>query len=374
MRWELALGVYGLFFLESLALSLLLTPRTIPLAKGWGFLASTGARHLHQTPKTTLGGLAISGAFLSALALNLFVAWVGRDFWQERLGTLGAYLDNIPSVLPRLAAILLGALILVALGLWDDRKGLGPKFKLAVMVAATLPLVAAGGRIQGFLPWPWLGAVATVLWIVLLTNSFNFLDNMDGLSSGVALVAALAFGLLSLFAGEWFMAALYILLAGALSGFLRYNFHPARLFMGDNGSLFIGYMLGSLSVLSTYYDRGVPHFFPVLTPLLVLALPLFDTTTVLWIRFREGRPLMEGDRCHLSHRMLDLGMSRPQVALFIYGLTAVLALGAVPLQETGPLGALSLLGQTGLLLAVIHRLERLSRRRGKDLDNSGKAP
>jgi UDP-GlcNAc:undecaprenyl-phosphate GlcNAc-1-phosphate transferase len=266
-----------------------------------------------------------------------------------------------------LIAILVGAVAMSILGLVDDKLGLGPKLKLGVQILATLPLLWAGVRIQGFLPWPWLGALATVVWIVFLTNSFNFLDNMDGLSSGVACIVSLAFFLVSFFAGEWFIAGLHAALAGCLFGFLVHNTHPARLFMGDNGSLFIGYLIGCLSVLSTYYKTGVPTALPFLTPVIILGVPIFDTLSVMWIRMREGRPLMRGDRNHFSHRLTDLGMSQKRAVGFIYVVTAAMALGAAPLRSVDGFGAAAILCQTALLFYIIHRIERWGARRAQEM-------
>lgn len=355
-------AVYALVFLEALAAAALLAPLTIPLARRFGFEAGPGERHIHKRPTTTLGGLAIVGAFFAVILGNLLLARLLHPILLQRLPEIGRYITNIPSVSPQLAAVLGGALAMCLLGLADDRWSLGPRLKLIVMILATLPLLWTDVRIRGFLPWPWMGALATMLWVVFLCNSFNFLDNMDGLTGGIALIAACAFALISFFAEEWFMTAIYVALAGSLLGFLIHNFHPARLFMGDNGSLFIGYMIGSLSILSTYYKQGgPPTLAPVLTPVIVLGVPIFDTVSVLWIRWRSGRPLMRGDKNHFSHRLLDLGFSQRRAATFIYAITAAVALGAVPLQSAGRLGAVAILVQTALLFWIIHRIERAAR-------------
>jgi len=132
----------------------------------------------------------------------------------------------------------------------------------------------------------------------------------------------------------------------------------ARLFLGDNGSLFLGYLLGALSILATYYRKGVPTTLPVLTPLIVLGVPVFDTLSVVWIRLRTGRPLMQGDRNHFSHRLVDLGMSPRRAVVFIYILTAAIGLSAVPLRTVGRVGGVVILVQIALLFWVIFQLER----------------
>ncbi len=353
-----------LLLIESCVATMLLVPASIAMARRWGAVAQPGDRHVHREPTPALGGMAIVGGFLAVVLGNVALAMLlfplVKGWFPEEVGR---YLPNIPSKFKELGAVLGGALGIWCLGLVDDRRPLGPRLKLGVMAALTLPLLWAGVRVEGFLPWSWMGAVLTVLWVVFMTNSFNFLDNMDGLCAGVALIAALAFGLIAFFAGQWFMTVIFFVLAGSLLGFLRHNFSPARLFMGDNGSLFIGYTLGALSILTTYYQEGVPTVWPVVTPLIVLGVPIFDTLSVLWIRWRSGKPLMQGDKNHLSHRLTDLGMSPRRAVTFIYILTAAIALGATPLRSVGPVGATAILGQTALLFWIIYRLERAAKRR-----------
>ena len=349
----------------------LLVPATTVLARRWGFLAHPGDRHAHLEPTPVLGGVAIAGGFFAVLLANLVLARWAYPALAERLPAVARYLPNVPSRFKELGAVSGGALAVWLLGLIDDRRALGPWLKLACMALATLPLVWAGVRIEAFVPLPWVGAAATVVWLVFLMNSFNFLDNMDGLCAGVAAIVTLAFGLIAFYAGQWFMAAIYAVLAGALLGFLRHNFSPARLFMGDNGSLFVGYLIGALSVQSTFYEQDVPTVWPVITPAIVLGVPIFDTLSVLWIRWRTGRPLMQGDRNHFSHRLVDLGMSPRRAVTFIYVVTAAVALGAVPLRKVGQAGALAILAQAALLFWVIYRIERTAKSKEEDANVAG---
>lgn len=357
-------GISVFLLLEALALTALLAPVTVRLAYRWGFLAYPGERHLHKHATPTLGGLAIVAGFILVIAGNLIAARLGRHYldgprWADVVG----YLHNIPSRLGELGAILAGALLMMGLGMVDDRRPLGPRLKLAIMVLATVPLLLAGVRVHGFLPYPWLGALVTVGWVVFITNSFNLMDNMDGLCAGVGAIVALAFGIYSFFAAEWFMMAIYAVLAGSLLGFLFHNFHPARMFMGDNGALFTGYLIGALSVVSTYYGHGEPTAWPVLTPLIVLGVPIFDTLSVIWIRWRSGLPITRGDKNHFSHRLLVLGMTTRGASTFIYIVTAVVALGALPLRQVGRSGAIAIVVQTALVFWIIYRIERTARRR-----------
>jgi UDP-GlcNAc:undecaprenyl-phosphate GlcNAc-1-phosphate transferase len=250
-----------------------------------------------------------------------------------------------------------------ALGAIDDLRPLGPKLKLAIQIVATLPLLAAGAHIHGFLPAP-LGMALTVLWIVLLTNSFNLLDNMDGLSASVALVVCLVLTLAAWQGGQFWMPALFLCLAGALGGFLLYNFHPASMFMGDSGSLTIGYLVSVFSILITYTGQGSQAVtgLPVLMPLAIMGVPLFDTLSVMFIRWRAGKPLMLGDRNHFSHRLLAMGFGVRGAALTIALLTGACGLLALPLRRL-PLGqALIQLAGLTMLFGVVVALELTGRR------------
>ncbi len=171
----------------------------------------------------------------------------------------------------------------------------------------------------------------TLVWVVGITNAFNLLDNMDGLSAGVALVASLVLLLNAWLLGGFFMSLVYVALIGSLLGFLVYNWHPASIFLGDSGSLFIGFVLASLTLLQRYVSHASSTYFPVLMPVLVLALPILDTATVTFIRIRERRPIYVGDSRHLSHRLVSLGMRPPLAVFTIY----LISLGLGP-RRGGP--------------------------------------
>ena len=186
------------------------------------------------------------------------------------------------------------------------------------------------------MPGDALDVVVTLLWIVGMTNAFNLLDNMDGLSAGVALVASAVFLVNAWVLGEFFISLLLLAFIGSLLGFLFYNYNPASVFLGDCGSLFIGYVIASLTLLERYVSHASSTLFPVLMPVLVLAVPIMDTATVILIRLREGRPIYVGDRRHLSHRLVALGFSPRTAVLFIYLVTLSLGLGAVNLSNATP--------------------------------------
>jgi UDP-GlcNAc:undecaprenyl-phosphate GlcNAc-1-phosphate transferase len=222
--------------------------------------------------------------------------------------------------------------------------------------------LAAGITIKGFLPVA-VGGVLTVLWAVALMNSFNFIDNMDGLCATVGGVICLILALAGVLAGQLLVPALYLVLAGLLVGFLFFNFHPASIFLGDSGSLTIGYLMAVFSITTTYYGADQPTGLPILIPLAIMGVPLFDTISVLIIRKTAGAPLMIGDKNHFSHRLQRLGFSTPQTVLTIGALTAATGLLSLALRELETVTALLHLSGIALLFAVIGFIEFMGRNR-----------
>ncbi|KPL11998.1 hypothetical protein AMJ85_02270, partial [candidate division BRC1 bacterium SM23_51] len=354
---------YTILLVGSAAVAWILTPVVARLGRPLGLLDMPGGRKTHARPMPRSGGIALFATFWLVVGVSVVAAIVAQKSVAQA-APVGPIMRNVPQVLPKLAAVAAGALWIFAVGLWDDRRALRPSTKLFCQVVAVVPLLLARIQIVSFIPWAWVGMLLTVAWVVLLINSFNFLDNMDGLSAGVGAIVSAVLAWISFRSGERLMTAMFVVMLGTLLGFLRHNFSPARVFMGDSGAMFLGYMLGVLTVLATYYERGVPTRLPVLTPLIVLGVPLFDTCSVLWIRWREGRPLMQGDRNHFSHRLVNLGMSAPAAVVFIYLVTLCVALGALLLQlrELKIAGALLVAFQTVLWLVIIYLLERLGKR------------
>jgi UDP-GlcNAc:undecaprenyl-phosphate GlcNAc-1-phosphate transferase len=268
---------------------------------------------------------------------------------------------------PLVAAFLVGALIFFGMGLIDDRRAMGPYSKLFVqlVVVATLVVgfdVRALTALDEHVGGTWLSCLLTILWITGVTNAFNFLDNMDGLSAGCALVCGVALLVTALLVGQVFVAATLAALVGALAGFLWWNFPPARIFMGDAGSLVIGFVLGVMSVRITFVATPsdfAAGWYAVFAPALALAVPMYDLIVVSAIRIANGRSPFRGDRNHFSHRLVDRGMSKRTAVLCIYLVTAATSIAAVILpQVTTPLAAFLLVSQTLLVLGVVMLLER----------------
>ncbi len=349
----------------SFALSVALVPPARALARRYGVLDLPGERKTHAVATPRLGGLAVFTAFVAVvLAGYATLPVLGSSSWvQERFAVSLAILQEAHHVEGKLLAVLGGGAIAFAVGLLDDV--FGSRFpvllKAAGQISAALLLVAAGVR-TSFLPWEGLNLVVTVLWVVGMTNAFNLLDNMDGLSAGVAFVACAVLLLNAWALGELFISLILAAFMGSLLGFLVFNVHPASVFLGDCGSLFVGFMMGSLTLLERYVSHASGTLFPVLMPVVVLAVPLMDTATVVVIRLREGRPIYVGDRRHLSHRLVALGMSQRTAVLFLYLVTFCLGLGAASLTDATLLQALLILVQSLGFVALVLILMFLERR------------
>lgn len=316
-----------------------------------GLVDRPGSRKTHPQPVPTAGGLAVWLAV--AVPLAAAALW-----W------------------PRLGVVLAGGTALVLVGLVDDWRGLDWRWRLGVQTVVAAAMVATGWRLSLFLEGlehaalDALLAALSIVWIVGLVNSFNMLDNMDGLSAGVGAIAAGMLAALMLIARDeatggpqWSAAVLLLVLAAALVGFLWHNRPPARLFMGDSGSYLIGYLLAVATLGGDFAGGGLPRH-AILAPLCVLAVPLYDTVSVVGIRLRQGRSPFVGDQSHFSHRLVELGMSRPQAVLTIYLATATCGLSGLLLHRVaGAAGAVIVVLSVACVLVLIAVLETAGRRR-----------
>ena len=222
-----------------------------------------------------------------------------------------------------LAAIFLGALGMVALGCWDDKYELRPGAKFGGQLLIGLMVAAAGVRITLFVQSALFSYAVTVLWILTVTNALNFMDNMNGLCAGLGAIGAWYFASIAGAAGQYLVALIALVGAGALLGFLPHNFPHATAFLGDAGSHLVGYLLAILAILPHFYSRKNPAVLAVFKPLLILAVPLLDLVWVVILRWRLGRPFYLADNNHLSHRLVRRGWSRSTAVLFIWLLAAL---------------------------------------------------
>lgn len=344
-----------------------------------GLVDQPGERKVHTHATPLGGGLAIWLGIVLPLAAGQALAWMiveGRAgtalfAWAARIpvpGFVEPHLDGLVQQAGDLWLLLAAATVVMLLGLVDDLRRIAWQPRLLVEAAVAVALVWHGWRLSLFIDVPWLTAAVSVVWIVALINSFNMLDNMDGLSGGVAAIAALMLAAVLLLAPDpstsepqLFVAGLLLVVVGSLVGFLWHNRPPARLFMGDAGAYLIGLILAVATILATFAGGDMPRH-AILAPLCVLAVPLYDLVTVVAIRLRRGLSPFAADKNHFSHRLVDLGMSKTQAVLTIYLATATTGLGALLLHQVDTIGAVIILLVVASVLTLIGILETTARR------------
>lgn len=331
-----------LFMIFAFIVSFAFTFATTPLVRRFAF--KIGAidipkdnRRMHKKPTPRIGGLAIIFGFTVA---TLCFAQPSRQLY----GTLA------------------GAAIIAVMGVIDDCKNLPAKLKFVIQIIAALVVVFASDiKIDVFtnpnflsdnpywvLP-EWLSVTLTVIWIVFITNAVNFIDGLDGLAAGVSAIMSISLVFISIRVGEYSIAILGIALMGSCFGFLPFNFNPAKIFMGDTGSTFLGFMLATLSIQGVFKSYAVISF---AVPLLILGLPLFDALFAMIRRILRGQSPMTADRGHLHHRLVDMGFSQKQTVFILYAISGVLGITAVLLAESGVLRALLLVICVLILLLI----------------------
>ncbi len=356
--------VYAYIFVFSVVLSLLLVPLTRKLALRYGFLSKPHPDKAAAGPTPLLGGLAIYFSFALTILLHwaLLVALKNSTLLMRFVPEqVIHYIPGVVKQSGRLLSVVGGGFLITVLGLIDDKRGLSPSWKLAGQVACALAVILSGIRITLFLPGFLPGCILTLVWIVAVTNAFNFLDNMDGLCAGVAAIASLLFFLTAAYLEQYFVALVLLAVAGSVLGFLRYNFPPASIFMGDAGSMFIGYTLACLTVVATFYSPESRTFLPVVLPVVVLAIPLYDLITVTFVRWRKKLPVFKASKDHFSFRLLNLGMSSRGAVLFIYLLTFCIGIGATQLPKLDLAGVMVVLVQSVTVLAIVALLEHFGK-------------
>jgi len=334
---EVLTVIFLAIFLLSLASAFVLTRyvRDVANRRGWVALP-TQERHLHSIPLPRLGGVAIFLSFSICMAVAL--VWV----WQTHRLHSGISLRRTITILAPAAMVFL-------LGVYDDLRGAGPYFKFTVQGIAATALFVGGLRIVNIpvlfgshqLPW-FIGLPCTILWVLAITNAFNLIDGLDGLAAGSALFSTLVAFVVALLNGPSLVTLMTIALAGAILGFLRFNFNPATIFLGDSGSLFIGFLLSALALAGA---QKAPTIVAVAIPVVSFGLPILETALSIVRRLIGGRPVFTADREHIHHKLLQHGMTHRQVVILLYGVSAVFAL--LSLFLLWPTGS-----SLGLVLAV----------------------
>ncbi len=357
--WLLFFGLIG-GSCGAAALGWLFTAAARIMAPRIGFVDRPGGHKSHQRVMPYGGGTAIFLAGWLPLGLLLAAAaLIPQDFVRDTLGEPArVYFGGAAQRAAQGFWLLLGSAAIHVLGVIDDRKPLGPGAKLPVILAVALFTTTIADVRLLEMAHPAVALTLTTLWLAVLMNAFNFLDNMDGLSAGVAAICLLFFAICGVMAGQVLVPALACVFLGAISGFLWFNFPPARIFMGDGGSLLIGYWTGVVSVLTTYYPSGagLPAY-ALAMPLVILAIPLYDFVSVIAIRLAEGRNPLRGDQRHFSHRLVLRGLSRKFAVLTIYLATATTGLAATLLPGADLRRTLTLAGVVALVLAIVAILD-----------------
>ncbi|NLF09029.1 MAG: undecaprenyl/decaprenyl-phosphate alpha-N-acetylglucosaminyl 1-phosphate transferase [Pirellulaceae bacterium] len=336
----------------------------------WGLVDRPGHRKIHAAPMPTGGGLAIWLGIVLPLLAGRAALWllVPDRTWITLPDFITPHVPGLLHQSGKLWELLAGGTVLMLLGLIDDRRGLDWRTRIAAQTIVATVMVSLGWRMSLFIDAPWLTGIISVLWIVGLINSFNMLDNMDGLSAGVAAIAAAMLAAMMLMTPrpdnnqpQLFVAGLLLVIVGALLGFLWHNRPPARLFMGDAGSYLVGYLLAMTTLTATFAGGDLPRH-AILGPLCVLAVPLYDTATVVYIRLREGRSPFAGDKSHFSHRLVELGLSKAQAVLTIYLAAGTCGLGALLLTKIDTIGAIIVGLMVVCILSLVAILETVGRR------------
>ncbi|MBS3969450.1 MAG: undecaprenyl/decaprenyl-phosphate alpha-N-acetylglucosaminyl 1-phosphate transferase [Clostridia bacterium] len=329
------------------------TPIVLRLAKKWGAMDAPCDRKVHTFAMPRMGGLAIYAGFIAAVLATQ---------------TIDA----------KLAGILIGCTIIVLLGIADDIKGLSPKVKLAGQTLAALVVVLFGVKVS-ILTNPFadvlflenfkLAIPFTVLWIVGVTNAVNLIDGLDGLAAGTSGIAAVTIGVVAFLEGHLAVAVLAIILAASVFGFLPFNFNPAKIFMGDTGSMFLGFTLSVLAVVGLTKSTTVISVF---IPVVILGIPIFDTMYAITRRFLNGTPIFQADKEHLHHQLLNMGLTHKQTVLVIYAVNLCLGSSAVLMSLIAPPQAVVILiGLTVIMLLGMNHLSFAAFSRRQKAKNFG---
>lgn len=296
-------------FFIALAVAFLVTPQTKKLAIKLGVYDEPDARKVHKGLMTRLGGLGIYAGFLAGFL-------VYGDFSRPMLG------------------LLVSASFVTAVGYYDDIRNLSPKLKLLGQMIAAVILMVFGVHLE-YLTIPFTESIVdigifgyplSILWVVGICNAVNLIDGLDGLASGVSSIAAVSIGVVAYVSGLIMVAALCIVFVGSILGFLKWNFHPATLFMGDCGSLFLGFVLAVFSLMGLSEGATLIALF---VPILILGIPVLDTLFAIIRRYRQHKPILQADKGHFHHQLLDMGLSHRDTVLFIYAITFLFGTMAV---------------------------------------------
>jgi len=312
------------FFLAALAGAFLTTLLALPVWRKWclrvNLVDDPGQRKIHDAPIPLAGGFAVLTGILLPLAAGAMVLKLGVNVASQTLPIA----HGLERRALELAVIAGGAIAITVLGWLDDKHELKPLPKFAGQLLVAIAVAVVCKRITLFVPNIYFSYAITILWLLTVINAFNFMDNMNGLCSGLGAIGAFLFAVIAASNGEYLVAIIGFLMCGALAGFLPWNFPRARAFLGDAGSHLVGYLLAVMAILPHFYTKQHPRPLAVLSPLLVLAVPLADLAWVVILRTRNRQPFWIGDTNHLSHRLVRAGVSQTRAVLIIWLMAAVI--------------------------------------------------
>jgi UDP-GlcNAc:undecaprenyl-phosphate GlcNAc-1-phosphate transferase len=346
-----------ILFAGSFILSVVLTWIVKKLALHSGFVSKPAGDRFSARIVPLGGGIVIFAVptivILAAVLVTKFLAVPGHLDWLGESVTI--HTAGFMSHLGRLMTILLLILVLFLLGLWDDKKHLGPFCKLGVQFAVAIAAAFfADIRVEFFIENKIITSLLSAVWIVLIVNAFNFLDNMDGLSAGIAVITSSILFTAAALNGQVFIGAMALIFIGTLLGFLVFNFPPAKIFMGDAGSLVVGFFVALLSLRTTYYNQAQSgQWYSVFVPLIVMAVPLYDFISVTLLRVCQGKSPFVGDTQHFSHRIKKRGLTDTQTVLTLYLATLCTGLSATFLYQVNLAGVVLIFAQTVMILFII---------------------
>jgi len=316
VKTPVQMTIYGLLFVSSYVLVLLLSPPLARLARRLGALDYPDDRKVHTSPVPRLGGIAV----ICAMSMSLLMGYVLNRYIRGDLYSL--------------RGMLAGGLIIIAIGIWDDLRNLSPLVKLPAHVAAAGVAVAMGIRFQlasnpladhirDYFDLGLLGIPLTMLWIIGLTNAMNLVDGLDGLATGISMFASIALFLISIQQGAGIVTYMYAMIAGATLAFLKFNRYPAKIFLGDTGSTFLGFTFACLSVQGTQKSYTLTALF---IPVIIFGIPIFEAIATLIRRYLSDMKFFQADRRHIHHLLLSSGLSQHQAVLLLYVITVILGI------------------------------------------------
>lgn len=345
------MGKQYVIFCTALIASLVITPFIIKLAERIGAMdIPKDNRRVHKAPVPLIGGLAIFLAFVVTV-----IGFIPLPEQKEIIG------------------LLLGGTFITLSGLLDDIRPMKARTKLLFQIAAAIILVCFGvtikfvtnpfDRLTGISDIGWLTIPATIFWIVGITNAFNLIDGLDGLAAGVASISSITLFIVCMLNGRVTTALLTAALAGSTMGFIPYNFNPARIFMGDTGSQFLGFILAAISIQGAIKSAAA---IVITVPILALGLPIYDTLTSIIRRYLNKKPVMQADKGHLHHKLLDMGLSQRQTVLVMYVISIVLGLSAIFATELSPVQSFIVLFAVLCIIIVLSReIGMLKKKKGE---------